>query len=257
MEDFNSTDTTVSLGSGDSIYVGTLWPIVDLFFNVTSGSSDGRATDVSYWDGNQFRSSGDLLDGTLSSGNSFGTDGHLSWIPDRDYSITRVSDPNEDISALSGIKVYNRYWYKISFSDAISFDIGWMGSLFCSHEDIDSEFPDLTRSDVMSAISAGKTDYLKQIVRASEIVIDDCLNRGKFTNEGEVLDRRELRLATVSKVAEIVYTLLDQEQGTPRLEQARQEYQSRISKVMRQIDTDGNRIASASENRPSIRILRR
>lgn len=257
LEDFNDVTEAFSLTSSGKLYIGSPWPIVDLYFNVTTGSADGRSTTVKYWDGNQFRAVADLIDDTKSGANTFGKAGHLSWIPDRDHGQSRVTDADQDITELAGVKLYNKYWYEISFSDAISFSAGWIGSLFCAHSDIDSEYPDLVRSDVMDAVESGKTDYLKQIVRASELVIDDCINQGKFQNEGQVLDRRELKLPTVSKVAEIVYSLLDQDQGAPRMNMARAEYLKRIAKILRQVDLDGNGIMSSRESRPQYKVLTR
>ena len=68
----------------------------------------GTITTISYWDGAQFTSVGNIDDGTLEGGISFSKSGVIAWTPPAEEFKTKIS------------KEFDLYYYKIEFSKTLS-----------------------------------------------------------------------------------------------------------------------------------------
>ena len=78
--------------------------------------------------------------------------------------------------------------------------------IFSNDSDLGSEFPDLVLSATMTAFATGKTSWEEQHVRAAEILIKDLKKVKGIHSSSQILDHNDFRLASVCKVAEIIYT---------------------------------------------------
>ncbi len=228
----------------DYIYIGSRLPFNSLYFKVTHKNNQSANMYVEVFDGSKWEFVNELIDETSSFKNS----GYITFTPDRDTGWS-MEDTDDLIPGLESIKIYDKYWLRISFDDDLSNHVclSWVGHIFADDADLGSEYPDLVKTSVRHAFKAAKQDWEEQIVRASEIVIEDLMINRVIVDSSQILDRYDYRSATIQKAAEIIFNafgddFIDQKQ------RAREEYQRRLSNPSKKIDTNKNAIEEPSES---------
>lgn len=216
----------------DALYIGYEFPFNDVYLNLTQVNSAETASslEVSVWNGNAFKPVAELFDETRTGDATLKKSGHIHFEPDRNFLWAREStnDAGEKIPELEGVNIYDRYWIKIDFiGEFPEIGFGWMGQKFAEDRDLESEHPDLVRTDLMSAWQTGKTDWKEQIVLASEFLGSDLKNRRIIDDKVQLLDRNELRRVLVPKVAEIIFKGM----GTAYADNARLERNEYIKRM--------------------------
>jgi len=126
--------------------------------------------------------------------------------------------------------------------------ISWLGQKFSDDNDLGSEHAEVTRSNFIAAFEDGKTSYEEQAIKAAEIVENDLISRKMITHNEQILDRYDLRLASVSKVAELIYNDLGDDY-VDKYDNAKREYQSRIGKSVVKVDRNSNALLDKQEDR--------
>jgi hypothetical protein len=228
----------------DYLYFLSELPFNHLYFKFGSAHTNASEISISYWTGNKdWQEVVDIIDETDLNGASFGQDGYVTWTTDKDYQWDR-SDTNRNRDAIEGledIKIYDRYAVRIGFSDQMSTNVSlsWVGHLFSNDDDLSSEYPDLVRSNMISSIESGKTNYEEQHVRAAQIIIADLKKMKTIKHQSQILDRDDLTLASVSKTAEIIFNTLGDDY-TDNKNVAREEYKQRLNSAIPRVDLDKN-----------------
>lgn len=220
----------------DYIFVGNVAPFNHFFLklgNVVNVLNASIA--IEYWDGNSWESVIELFDETEGLAKS----GFISWVPNKDAAWDR-SNTNyggQTIPGLTSVNIYDLYWIRISITGAItpSVVISWLGQKFTDDFDLGSEYPELVRNNVISAFETGKTNYEDQHVRAAEIIVHELQKNNIIWTKNQILDREAFKLASVSKVAEIVFNAFGDDY-TDQKQRSRQEFDSRMKKVLFMID---------------------
>ena len=105
------------------------------------------------------------------------------------------------------------------------------------------------RSGFITAYETGKTDWEKEIVLATRLVIEVLIDKGSIMSGDQLLDRRKMRDATVSKTAEIIFTNLGDDYEDDRVK-ARNEFKSRMNKKNYKADLNAN--ARLDENEKGV-----
>jgi hypothetical protein len=240
LQDYHAGSSTFTLvAAEDAIYIGSRLPFNHLFFKVGTANSNVASMNILYWSGTEFTSVVDSIDETASSGVTLAQSGFVTWTPNKNTSWQR--EDSEDITELSSIVVYERYWLKITFSADLSADVAlsWCGQKFSNDHELGSEYSDLDRSEMKAAFESGKTDWEEQHVRAAQIIVQDLINDGLIIEKEQILQREDFRLASVSKCAEIIYGGMGDDYKDDK-KAARDEYRVRIGKVFPKIDKDRN-----------------
>lgn len=239
----NNTFTLIS--AEDSLFIGQDVPFNHVYLKFSTPNVNTCNLSLSYWDGQEFHSAVEVVDET----DGMKQDGFLSWVPDKNEQWDRESTnfDGESVTGLDTITIYDKYWLKIdSDADFSATTIDWVGNLFSSDDDLGTEFPDLVRTNFKIAFESGKTSWEEQHVRAAEVIIKDLKSMNVIAHEGEILDKDEFTLASVYKVAEIVYNALGDDYVDQKLE-ARKEYFSRLKKGVYKVDKDRDAIIDNGE----------
>lgn len=232
----------------DYIYFGSRLPFNSLFIKVTEANENPANMYVEVWDGDSWEFVNELIDET----GAFSKSGYITFVPDRDagWLMEDTSTDGGFVPGLETVKIYDKFWMRISFDADLSDPVGlsWVGHVFADDVDLASEYPDLGKASVKTAFKTGKTNWEEQIVRASEVVIEDLMINRNIIDSSQILDRYDYKSATIQKAAEIIFNafgddFIDQKQ------RAREEYQRRLSIPTKKIDLNANGVEEVSEAR--------
>lgn len=248
----------------DKLYIGSDLPFNHRYFSVLVENDVASVVTASIWDGSQWQSAVDVIDQTISpdaAGKSLSQSGIISWVVDRNH-VWGKRDTTELMidSGLETLKIYEMYWVRLSFSGNFNANtaLKYMGHKFSSDNDLGGYYPDLTRSNVMLAFKAGKTDWEDQHVLAAEEIIRDLRKKNVIWNRNQIFGWEEFTDASVHKVAEIVFTAFGNDYET-RKENARDNYENALDKVVQSaIDKNVDGRLEEVEKLPTYgRLLRR
>ena len=242
--DYHSGVTVIPMiAAEDRIYIGSYFPFNHMYFKFGTVNDAASVLSIDVWANSTWRPVVEVLDETALSGSTFGQDGYVSWVPNRNNGWQRddtvTSSGSETITGLGGVTIYDRYWARLSVSADLNSlsSVSWAGTLFSNDNDLGAEFPDLTRSTVLSAWEAGKTSWEEQHVKAAEVITDDLRERRVIIDKSQILERKDFRLASVSKVAEIAFRGMGPDFLDDRND-ARSIYEKRVTKNTANIDRD-------------------
>lgn len=231
----------------DSIYIGSELPFNSLYFDVSAANDQASVVSVSYYNGTTFESMVDVQDETASSGVTLAQSGHIIWTPNRDSRWQRLSN-TEDLAALADVTIYDLYWLKIDFSAslAVTTALSFIGPKFCEDADLTGEHVLFANSTFKSNYESGKTDWEKEIILASRLIVTDLKKKQAIVSGDQLLERRILTDACVSKTAELIFTNLGDDYNNDR-DNARAEYKARLDLPNFSADKDGDAMLDASE----------
>lgn len=242
------------VASEDAIFIGVRYPLNSFFLDVTVPNDATSAMSVSYWDGSEFRSVIEQIDETIDSGATLAQSGHLSFVHNRNYPIksedTQSTQGTENITGLGDVNIYERYWYKLTFSADLNalFSLNFLGYLFNSDDDIYSIYPDLV--NYLDRYESGKTTWEEQSIKAAEFLIKDLIEANIIKSGNQIMNVKKLKNAAVFKVAEIIFTSFGSDYEDDRLT-ARTNYQSERKLSVYDVDknNDGNLSTIETETR--------
>jgi hypothetical protein len=231
----------------DCLYIGSPFPFNSFFIKVSTASTVGINPMVSYWNGSTWGSSIEVIDETLGLKQS----GYITFQVDRSKSSwsrddTQLNGGGERVTGLGDVNIYDMYWAKITFDASDEVSLKWIGHNFITDNDLRVEYPSLLNSTLLGVIQSGKTDWEEQRVRASKLVVEDLTQARIILAQGQIVDRRKLESMTISKTAELIYTMLGDDYVDQRRE-AGIEYQRRQKQNVLNIDQNGDADLSVSE----------
>ena len=207
---------------------------------------------VSYWDGTDFEPMVDLIDETAVSGVTLAQSGYMTWTTNKNQGWAKEdtvdTDGSEQITGMGSATVYDMYCLKITFSASLSATtaLNWVGPKFCEDADLEGEHPLFGRSTFKPNYESGKTSWEKEIILASRLIVKDIIKKQSITSGDQLLERRWLLDACVSKCAEIIYNSLGDDYTDDR-DNARLEYKHRVSLPNYKADLNKNARLEASE----------
>lgn len=245
---YDSIESEFDYISGeDHIYIGSRLPFNSLYLKVITQNEMPANMYVEVWDGENWEFVNELIDET----GAFQKSGYITFVPDRDtgWNMEDTNSGGNIITGLDSLKIYDKYWMRISFDADLSsgVSLSWVGHLFADDSDIGSEYPDLAKASVKAAFKTSKTDWEEQLVRASEIVIEDLMINRVILDSSQLLDRYDYRSATIQKAAEIIFNAFGDD-FVDQKQRAREEYQRRLSNPTKKIDTNKNAIEDKTES---------
>lgn len=241
----------------DYLYLGSRAPFNHAYFklSVVSATASNVMT-VQYWDGREWRDAHRVEDET----SGFTASGFVTFYPDKRYSWEQEStnDQNETVTGLTTVNVYDLYWMRIKFSLDIpaGFTLAWAGQKFSDDDDLNAEFPDLVRANMLLAFGTGKTSWEEQHVKAAELTALDLIASEVVDWSGQILVREEFTLAAVMKVAEMIYGALGDDYVDQR-DRAAREYKSRLDKSVYRVDKNQNAILDKGEDTQRVGFMTR
>lgn len=245
---YSGTLTFSYIAGEDYFYIGSYLPFNHLYFKLATPSSATSTMTVSYYSNSSWVDAVNLLDET----NGFKNSGFVTWTPNKNYNWTRKATNygGETVSGLTTVEIYDLYWLRIKFSNDLTASsiISWIGNIFSDDNDLGSEHNNLNRTAVKTAYQTGKTDWQEQCVKAGEIIERDLIAKRRVDSVDQILKKEELRLASVSKVAELIYSQLGDDYEDQR-NLARKEYELRLNTYLLTIDQNCNGLVELYETK--------
>jgi hypothetical protein len=243
--------------SQDYIYMGSRAPFNHYYFDLTAVSVVASNTiTAEYWDGREWVTCYRTIDDT----SGFTENGFITFVPNKNksWNVESTNDGNESVPGLTTINIYDMYWLRIKFSVDIplGFTFRFIGQKFSDDYDLSSEFQNLVRSQMLLAFGAGKTNWDEQHCKAAEIIVQDLVKSEVIDSSGQILVREEFTLASVQKVAQIIFNSLGDDYIDQR-DKAEQEYKNRMNKSIYKVDKNQNGLLDKNESTQRVGFMSR
>jgi len=111
----SGTQVIAYVAAEDALYIGSDLPFNHRWVEVSVVSATTSTLSVSLWNGSAWEAAVDVVDETSVAGVALARSGFVSWVPDR-LKTWSFEDTTERVSDLSTLKIYDKYWAKLSYS---------------------------------------------------------------------------------------------------------------------------------------------
>lgn len=234
VNDYRTGSYTFAYQTGQYLYIGSLLPFNNLWFEVGTPNAVAATVSVSMWWGHQWVSAVDVIDGTSGLFNT----GRIQWNTDIDEGWD-LEQRASDVTGLSTFEIYNMYWARLSWSANLTptMTLKYIGQKFSTDSILYSFYPDLQQSALLAAFASGKTTWDEQHYMATDRIIGDLKKRNIIKTRSQLLDYSLFSEAGCHKVAEILYKAF----GLPYDEQraaARKYYDESLNVKFFNVDID-------------------
>lgn len=256
-EYLSGSETLAIVATEDALYVGSDLPFNHRWIEVSTVNDQASVISVSLWNGSAWKAAVDLIDQTSISGVCLAQSGILSWTPDRNESWTDQYT-TEEIPELSSFKIYDMYWAKLTFSGDLKSTtaIEYVGYKFSNDVDLYGQYPEFNNATLKSSFGLGKTSWDDQAFVAAEYIIQDLRSMNIIWSRNQILNWPLFKMASVHKVAEILFRALGSEYET-ELVDAMKAYRASINMKMFQVDLNKNATIDDKEKRETVGFLKR
>ena len=232
----------------DYIYLGCRAPFNHFYFKLkTVSSTTSNTITAEYWDGRSWITCYRTIDDTAG----FTESGFVTFIPNKDksWSSESTNDGSDSITGLTTINIYDLYWLRIKFSLDIpaGFELDFVGQKFSDDFDLGGEFADLIRTSMLESFGVGKTNWDEQHCKAAELITQDLIRSNVIDNREQILVREDFTLASVMKVAQIIYNSFGDDY-TDQRDKAEQEYKNRLDLSRFRVDKNSNGLLDKQES---------
>jgi hypothetical protein len=253
LTDLESQTTSLTLDTGDYIYVCSPTRYNSQYLKLSTPSGADANLTVEYW-GGAGESWVSVVDKVDQSSGLQGS-GLLQFTLNRDKSW--AIDDTENIPELALKTVYGQYWLRIGVQNSATVDLDFLGALFVESDDnLTIEYPLLADADFKAGWEV--TDWEKQRIKASELVLLDLIGSQHLQAPGQLLSYYQMRALTVPYTAYLIFSGTQGEYYRQAAQDALNVYQARRQKSTLVVDTNGNgRVDQAEQVRRNEVILRR
>lgn len=216
---FTGNSTIDIVANQDKIYIGSDLPFNHRYIQVSTPNAVTSAiSTVEIWDGTSWNAAVDVIDQTSTGGKTLAQSGYISWTLDRTKAWGQAATA-EDVTGLTGLKIYDMYWLRITFSVTLTGTtaLSYAGHKFATDTDLGGYYPDLNLTAVKTAFASGKTTWDDQHFLAAEEIIQD-IRRKKIAWSGQqILDWEQFNQAGVHKVAAMIMTAFGDDYADNRI----------------------------------------
>ena len=249
-----STNLDLALTTTDYIYLGQYFAFNNFFINLDTANTSASILSLEYWNGSEWKSALDLLDGTSLSGVTLSQSGVVQFSPDRLYGWNRVSDTSETSAPteMQSLTIYNMMWLRFkptinidALTDAFSISYAFTSSQQLNNHDIEI-------NNYYDRFAVGKTDWNNEIVTASRYLVADLKRKNIVQDHAQILRFDDVSLACEWKTLEHIYNNMGKAYVEKR-DDARTQYDKYISIRERSLDKNNDASLSMDELKGSIR----
>lgn len=259
VNDFRTNHTNFTYSTGEYLYIGTIVPMNNLFFELSVVNNVAATVSIDIWYGSQWVSAVDIIDET----DGLFSSGRIQW----NTNILKGWDREQyskDVTGLSATSaIYNMYWIRMSWDANLkpNMAIKYMGQKFANDAILYSRYPDLNNQTMLDSFdpsnpSGTKTNWDEQHFAVAEYMVKDLKRRGIIKSRGQILDYSMFEEAACHKVAEFIYTAF----GRPYFDQmveARSAYKEMMNAKYFNTDVNATGSLELLERKVSSAYLRR
>ena len=223
--DFREGSVTIPYtASEDYIFIGSFLPFNHKHFDVSTVNDQASTISVDIWDGNTWIAAVDVIDQTSVSGVTLARDGIIRWSTDVDDSSWNREEESEDVTGLTGTKIFNMYWVRLSFSASLNANtaIDYVGHKFSKDSQLYDVYPEFNDSVVLDSFETGKTDWEEQHYLAADMIIRDLKKSNRLVTPDQIMDFELFREPAIHAAAMQIYWGLSQYE---KHDKARDKYQ--------------------------------
>jgi hypothetical protein len=241
---FAGAVTVGIVAADDKLYIGSDLPFNHRYFNVSVANDQVSAiSEVAIWDGGAWTPAVDVVDQTSVSGCTLGQSGIVSFTVNRNSSWA-LEASTEDMtgSGLTALKIYDMYWVRLTFSGNLKATtaLKYVGHRFSTDSDLGGQYPDLLKTDVLTAFETGKTTWEPQHVLATEAIILGLRKAKKIWSANQLMAWEQFNSASVHKTAEICYAAFGSEEYEAKRKTAEKKFKEDMAQlVVADEDADG------------------
>lgn len=245
----SSTATMAYVADEDYLYIASDYPFNHKFIDVSSVNAEAAAVSVDIWYNNAWVAAVDVIDRTADGGVSLAQSGIVQWMTDRDKGWEREDD-SEDVDGVTLVGIYNKYWLRLKWSSDLTNTtaLNFIGNKFSDDDKLESWYPDLKNDRLKTAFETGKTNWNEQHFVAAQQLIADLAEKAIIRSSGQILNYEKFEVASIHKVAEIIYMGLGKAYDKNR-KTARGNYKDALN--MQFFDVDKDRDARLSDDEKS------
>lgn len=254
VNDFRAGTQNFAYTAGSYLYVGSILPFNNLWFEMGTLNVNATTLTVKIWWGNAWHDAVDVIDETVG----LTVNGRIVWNTDR-LKGWDIEQTSEDISGgLSSFKIYNHFWVRLDWSADFSggSTLKYVGQKFATDAKLYSMYPDLNNTQLLTSFAASKTSWDEQHYMAAEQIVRDLKKADIIKSRSQILDYSLFQDAACHKVAEIAYVAL----GRPyfdQLQEARKQYKEAMNMKFFGVDLNQNGSLDQVERATSTGFMRR
>jgi hypothetical protein len=251
LEAKSSTFAQTFVAAEDYLYIGQQFPFNSFYLGISTGNTEAATLGIEYWDGSNWTSVVDILDGTLASGVTMAQSGIVRFSLDKDTRWDFVADSSEEsnLGDLENVTIYQMYWIRIKPSaDSSAITFNELSYLFTDNDTIENLDPDINQ--YLSNWESGKTDWTEQILIASKHVVVDLKKKGFIRDQAQILlIDRELELLAAYRALMVIYSGLGGDKFNQKMTEARNEYSAVLQGINVVVDQNNDGILNKAEVR--------
>ncbi len=256
-EYLSGTETLAVIAAEDALYLGSDLPFNHRWIEVSTPNALASKIEVKLWDDTKWVPAVDVNDQSSINGVTLAKSGILSWTPDRDESWAQ-EDTTEDIPELSSFKIYDLYWAKFTFSGDLTPEtaLKYLGYKFSGDADLLAQYPELANQAIKTSFQTGKTTWDDQAFIAAEEIIKDLKVMNIIWSKNQILDWSVFRMASVHKMAEMIFRALGSEYET-ELKGAMRAYKNSLNIKMFHVDKNKDARLGERELKETVGFFKR
>ena len=208
LNDYVTGSTAFALvAAQDKLYIGSDLPFNHRYFDVGTVNDQASAVSAEIYNGAAWESAVDVIDETSVGGVTLARSGLINWGVAR-TSFWGRADTTEDVPGLASLKIYEKYWVRLTWSDDLAAGtvLDHVGLKFSEDEDLAVYYSDLNTASVKTAFKTGKTDWNDQHYAAAAEIVKNLQTQRKAYGPEQVLRPDVFKWAAVHKVAAIIYS---------------------------------------------------
>jgi hypothetical protein len=244
---YRSDTYLMSLATNDAIYIASDYPLNHFYVKVGDAANNvSSSVLIDYWSSQGWVPAVNINDYT----EAFSKSGFIEFTPDIDNGWLRenTNSSGQRVDGLTSISVYDSYWIKLTVDTTLTnnVELEYIGNKFSDDDDLFSEYPLFNDVTFITAFEASKDSWEEQHIRAADLIIQDLKRKRVILSGAQILDREILNPASVSKVAELIYTAFGRDYVDQKKD-AKDEYNRRLDMSQFNVDTDSNAILEPHE----------
>lgn len=233
----------------DEILVGQYYPFNNLFAEVSTANDVASVISAQYWTGRDWTSCIDMLDGTAVGGKTLSRSGMIQYSPDVHNSWVNTSDTRTENTniGITSLAILDLYWMKLKFSASLKATtaIKSLSYAFTNDRMLTALDPEVAQY-LTSWGGVGKTDWLEQILIASQQVVMDLKSKGLIVAPGNILRFDDVSMACAWRTLINIYTMLGENMKAKR-DIAIQEYNKALDIKRFSFDKNSDALLTRSE----------